>query len=255
MNDDFVHLVSGEQPARFLREALQKLGRGELVLVPRDWLSEGPLQDVDAGAASRRDWYRRIGAELPEEGLEELDDAEVWTTLSRSACRVMLWHGPHAAERILALRACWHLRDEPERVCEVALVAGSRSPAFYGMVGMVAPKGLIDAWELRANVADVPARAKRWEELRDEPGDWLRVLEGEEMRRLPVTAYDEHLIAACADGWTQSILTLAKVLACNPVGYSLLRWRIRELIAAGRLEARGERTEHGLPAEVLAVEG
>jgi hypothetical protein len=223
-----------------------------------DSLSEGPLHDVDAGGALRRDWYKRINPQLSDEDLQLLDDSELWERVRTSSGHVVLWHGPHPVERIVALRACWHLRDQSDRVYEVAISpsgaqwkSGQKRPAFHDSIPIAGPSAAIQAWDGLAKVADVPARAKRWEELRDQPGDWIRVLDGADIVALPVTAYDAALVDACEGGdWTEPLKILGKVTTDQPLGFALVTWRIRELHWTGTLEGRGELTEEGLPAEV-----
>jgi hypothetical protein len=256
--DEFVHLASGEQAAEVVRETLRRLGRQEPVIAMRDAFAEGPLGDVDEGAASRTEWYRRIHAELRAEELPG-DDTDLWERVRAASAGVMLWHGPHPVERIFAMRACWHLRDEPERVYEVALSASGRKwqgverPAFYDAVAIAGPKVTVPAWDQRATVVDVSERAKRWEELRGQPGDWIRVLEGETIVPLPVTAFDAAIVGACSGAWSDSLQLAGRIIALNPIGFSLLTWRVRELLRSGTLEGRGDRNRIGLPAEVRPV--
>jgi hypothetical protein len=82
-------------------------------------------------------------------------------------------------------------------------------------------------------VIDVADRAKRWEELRGEPGDWIRVLDGEAVVSLPVTAFDAAIVETCGQGWMDSLRLAGRIIAENPIGFSLLTWRIRELLRAG----------------------
>jgi hypothetical protein len=260
MATTFLHLASGPQAGEVIEETLRRLGRHEAVIAMRDSFAEGPLGDVDQGAASRVDWYKRINPELPEEELLLLGDSDLWEEVRRSPADVMLWHGPHPVERIFAIRACWHLRERPGRVHEVALPPSGRHwrsgrrPAFYDAIAIGGPNETVPAWDLRAKVTDVSARAKRWEELRAQSGDWIRVLDGEAIVQLPVTAYDAAIVDACADGsWTDSLLLTGRIIADNPIGLSLLTWRIRELLGAGALEGRGERNRIGLPSEVRPV--
>ena len=253
--EEFVHLASGVQAREVVRETLRQLGRHEAVIGMRDSFTEGPLADVDAGAASRTEWYRRINPGLPPEELPD-NDADLWDRLRVSSAGVMLWHGPHPVERIFAIRACWHLRNEPKRVYEVALSPagqqwrGVERPAFYDAVAIAGPKATIPAWAQRAKVIDVSERAKRWEELRGQPGGWIRVLDGEAIVALPVTAFDDAIVKACAGEWTDSLHLTGRIIAENPLGLSLLTWRIRELLRSGTLEGRGDRNRIGLPAEV-----
>lgn len=256
---EFVHLAGSEQAAGVVQETLRRLGRHETVIGMRDSFADGPLGDVDAGAASRTEWYRRISP-----ALEELpgDDADLWERMRGSGAPVMLWHGPHPVERIFALRACWHLRDAPERIYEVSLSPGSRlgpgggtRPAFYDAVAIAGPKATILAWDQRAKVIDVSQRAKQWVELRVQPGDWIRILDGETVVALPITAFDAAVVEACSGEWTASLGLTAKIIAENPIGLSLLTWRIRELLRTGLIEGRGDPNQIGLPAEVRAPSG
>jgi hypothetical protein len=223
----------------------------------RDSFTEGPLGDVDTGAASRTEWYRRINPAL--EAVPG-DDANLWERVRSSGAPAMLWHGPHPVERIFVLRACWYLRDAPERVYEVSLSPGDRQstgggerPAFYSAVAIAGPKVTVPAWDHRAKVIDVSERAKRWEELRDQPGDWIRILDGETVVALPVTTFDARVVEACSREWTASLRLTAAIIAENPIGLSLLTWRIRELLRSGAIEGRGDPNQIGLPTEVRTL--
>ena len=238
-----------------VEETLRRLGRNETVLGMREGLAAGPLHDVDSGAASRVEWWTRILGEV-EPGAPTFDDSDLWAHVRVASEPVVLWHGPHPGERLFVLRACWHLRDQADRVHEVALpVRASRHvPPFYGAVGIVGPDSTTKEWGRLSIVADVAARARRWEELRDQPGDGIRVLQGDDLVQLPVTAFDADLVKACSDGkWSPSLTVVARVLADNPTSDSLLTWRVRELLRTGALEARGDLNRLGLPTEVRPV--
>jgi hypothetical protein len=239
----FLHLASGSSAADVIRETLRRLGRGEVVIGMRDAYAEGPLRDVDEGARSRVEWWSRLrGKPLDAAEAGALNDADIGAQVRVAPDKVMLWHGPHPAERIFALRVCWHLRDQPDRLHEVALPATGRQwkgvlrPAFYDAIPVVGPNETVPAWERRARITDVTARAQRWEELRAQAGEWLRVLDDEEIVHRPVTAYDAELLA-CAHEWTESMLVIGRVLAENPTTDALLCWRIRELLRAGARDA------------------
>ena len=177
-----------------------------------------------------------VKATLADLGRDErwLDDSDIWARVRGSDVDVMLWHGPHPAERIFALRACWHLRDRPERLHEVALHATGAK--WRGGIA-------------RTRVSDVAARAKRWEELRSKSGDWIRALDGDDIIELPLTAFDDAILAE-ARTWTESKKVLGMILASNAIGFALLTWRIRELVRDGSLESRGGANDFGLPAEL-----
>ena len=259
----FLHLTSGSAAANVIRETVSRLERDEVVIGMRYPLAEGPLQDADEGASSRVEWWSRLhGKPLDADAARECDDVDIWTQVRAAPDDVMLWHGPHPEERIFALRACWHLRDQPERVHEVMLppsatrwTTGVR-PAFYDAIPIVGPDVTVQAWDRRAKVVDVTARARQWEELRGRPGEWVRVLDGESVVHRPITAYDAELLQALRnDEWTRSLKIVGTVLAANAVTGSLLYWRVRELLRAGTLEGRGDENQIGLPDEVRRVTG
>jgi hypothetical protein len=200
------------------------------------------------------EWYKRIEADIDDAALSSfIDDADIWARVRNSDVDVVLWHGPHPNERIFALRACWHLRDRADRLHEVARPArkfpSGIPPQFYDMVSISDPDVLVKAWKTRSRVADVATRAKRWEALRDESGDCVRVLDDDEIVRLPLTAFDG-LILGDARTWTESQKVLGTILAGNAIGFAFLRWRIRELLRDGSLESRGEMNRLGLPTDV-----
>jgi Domain of unknown function (DUF1835)/Protein of unknown function len=256
----FIHLASGDEAAEVVEETLRQLDRHETVIAMVDAFTEGPLSDVDSGAELRTEWYKRLQPELPVDELPG-DDSDLWEEVRARSEDVVLWHGPHPIERIFALRACWQLRDMPERLYEVALVAtgqpwrgGRERPAFYDAVPIAGPTATVPAWSQRTKVIDVSERAERWEKLRSEPGEWIRVLDGETIRHLPVTAFDTRLAESCRlDEWTASRLIVGQVLAAHPIGLSLLVWRVRELLREGKLEGRGEDRGIALPAELRSV--
>lgn len=260
-NQRFVHLTSGLGAAAIVTQALQRLGRDEPVVSMRDDYAEGPLEDADLGAASRVEWWSKLrGAPLDLDEAQQFDDSDVWAQLRATDEDVLLWHGPHAMERIFALRACWHLRDQPHRVHEVAVPASGAlwadgvRPAFYDAVALLDLSEAEAAWAHRAKVDDVGDRARRWEELRDRDGEWIRILDEERIVLLPITAYDTKLVAACRKAdWTRSRYVLGSVLADHATSEELLCWRIRELVRTGLMEGREVDAEMNLPGEVRPV--
>ncbi|MBI2389521.1 MAG: DUF1835 domain-containing protein [Deltaproteobacteria bacterium] len=258
----FVHLTSGEAAAEVISETLKLLGRDEPVLAMRDDYAEGPLRDADDGAASRVEWWTKLrGAPLEPDEARRFDDADLWAQVRAGDEDVLLWHGPHAMERIFALRACWRLRDQPERVHEVAVMASGASwggverPAFYDAITVADAQEAAAAWNRRAKVVDVDDRARRWEELRAREGEWIRVLDGEAIVHLPVTAFDEELLVVCKNGdWTNARRVLGALLADHPMSPELVCWRVRELVRAGVMEGRGHDDAMNLPREVRSAD-
>src|SRR6185437_4284156 len=207
-----LHVAAGPSAAEAVQAALKLLEREEVVLCTRDALAEGPLGDVDAGAQRRAEWWSRVGPDpLDDREARELDDTDLWDEVRAAPGGVVLWHGPHPGERLFALRACWHLRDQPQRVWEVRRAPRSSRkladlPTFYAAVAISTAEELVDAWTGRSRIADVGARAAQWETLRAQPGDWIRTLDGDAIVQHPVTRFDDDLVGACSShGWTNAI--------------------------------------------------
>lgn len=259
----YLHLLSDACSADLIAQLLPRLGCDDPVLGMCGVLADGPLCDVETGGASTLAWWSKVhGAPLEPEHVRDLVDDDRWATVRRSGSNVMVWHGPHPAERLFALRVCWQLRAQPERVFEVAIAATGETwrrrprPAFYDAAGLLDVETSKLAWGRRAKVEDVAARARRWEELCSRTGEWIRVLDGEEIVHLPTSAYDEELVRACsASAWTSSRKVVCSVLAENPTGTALLGWRVRELLGRGVLEGRGSKSDFddSLPSELRVI--
>lgn len=239
-----------------MREALKTLERKERVVHAVDGLGIGPLQDIDDGATSRVAWCAKLeGKSRPHEMLVNSTNSQLWSFLTGAKNPIVVWHSPFPSERLVALRLCWRLRKQPQRVYEVKLPRGDnpRLPAFYGAVGIVGPAKLAAAWATHRRIRDVAGRAKRWAAIRSRRGEWIRHLAGDRVVHLPITAYDDKLVDACGEGWSSSSLVLARVLAYVPAGDAILRWRVRELLRMGHLEGKGPPSDLGLPKEVRVV--
>ncbi len=252
----FLHLGSVQAAADVISEGLRRLGRDEPVIGWPDNLTEGPLRDVDENGALRGGWYQKLHGTAAEEEGTWFASPGIWDQVVSSSANVVIWHGDHPMDRLFALRACWHLRSEPERVFEVVIPPhllrsgelghpGGRSVAVRG------PDIVAAEWERRRKVTDVSERAGLWEKLRDREGEWVRVLDGEDIVELPVTCFDGQLTAECGEGgWRASLSVVATLLATTTAGYDLIIWRLRQLVLDGILEARGPQNQVALPEEL-----
>ncbi len=252
-HEDFLHLTSLASSAEHVRLALKEVGRNERVVHARDGLGVGPLAGIDRSSKSRITWWSKLeGPKLTAQEARWIDESALWASLKRSKKRVVVWHSSFPGERLVALRLCWHLRAQPERVYEVKLPPRDSAylPAFYGAVGIVGPDALADAWPRHRRVRDVAGRANRSAALRARPGEWIRHLAGDRVVELPITAYDEPLIRACQEGWRSSTSVVGTVLAGVPAGTEILCWRVRTPLESGRLEGRGRQSRLRLPKEI-----
>ncbi len=249
----FLHLGSEPVSVERIGDGLRKLGRDEMVLGPKENITEGPLRDVDGTGELRRHWYEKL---LGPYGMDDKSwflSPGLWNSVVESEADVVIWRGQHPMEWLLALRACWHLRAQPHRVFEVVLPIGKGWPHPAGeCVAIKGPDAVVAEWPNRRKVLDVEKRAARWEALRDHEGEWVRVLEGEEIVELPVKCFDEQIIEQCADEKRrESLFVVGKLLATTTATYALVVWRIRQLLLEGVLEAKGDLNRISLPEQLL----
>ena len=176
-SDTFMHLTSCEGAAEVIEETLRRLGRSETVVSMRDIFNEGPLHDIDAGGASRIAWWTRIhgDAVVKEVEPEIFDDSDLWDAVRAQTADVVIWHGLHPMERVFELRACWQLREQPERVHEShSFRAGGPGSQGHGSPSATVFRSSARRDRRRGRTAfrSPTSRrdARRWQELRDVPG-------------------------------------------------------------------------------------
>jgi hypothetical protein len=251
----FLHLASGEGAANGVRSALASLGREEAVLHSVDGIAEGSIIDVDLGGASRVLWWGRVnGRPLSVDEARKLDERPMWERVRSHTGCIVVWHGPIHVDRLLRMRAAWHLRGDPRRLFEVALLSASESrPPFHGAVGLTSPRALASRWSSLQQVSGVAMLADRWAELRDQEADRIRRLQGDDIVEYPVTACDADLVATATASWSTSARVIGHTLAEQPLSYGFVAWRLRELLLSGVMEGRGDVDEWGVPVDLRAI--
>lgn len=237
--------------AGHVRALLRGLGRDEEVIGWNDAWQVGPLHRIDRGGDDRARFWRTLSEGVPDLTPASFDDTAVWARLRDDVRSVIVWHGPHPAERLLMLRTCHALRAHPRRLWEVALpyVRGRSLPRFYGAVALNGDK-LLAAWPKRTRIRDVHRRAATWRSITDRPGDWLRELRHDRVVHRPLDVHDGALVAATRGRWIAVARVIGHVLVDAPLSDLFLNWRIRQLLASGALVGRGWHERFGLPAEL-----
>lgn len=238
----FLHVVPDAHMQELMSEVLERAGRDEPVVRTSAALNIGPLADVDDGMALRIAWWEELVGVFDEDAHAHLgNDCDAWTRILDDDRPVLVIHGPHPGERLLALRTCWQLRHAPHRVFEVALPVVKRKsmPDFFSMAGMRNVDELIRALTTARHVEDVAERAATWERIRSDSGNGTRALVNERLVELPVDAYDGLLLASVAADWTLLRRAMVAVITDNPIGTNIVAARIQHLIATGVLEGEG----------------
>ncbi|MGC4009086.1 MAG: DUF3658 domain-containing protein [Pseudomonas sp.] len=241
-----LHLVCGDGAADALRRAVEAgvLTEKKIRVMPDD-LAVGPLSDVDNPPCQQRAafWHELGGDALREREIAIEMATEVNWLSSPDVGSVTLWHGDSASEQLLLRRVCALL---PANIILRSVGAGSgqcRSEDRHA-IAMLKPvelaNALADSHELDAA------------ERQNLAADWQRVLaENAELRlwldgQLSGAGYahiDRILLDSASESWrpVQSLIgpTMAYVDGLF-VSDLLAAWRLREQVAAGALELRGD---------------
>ncbi|CAB3779988.1 hypothetical protein LMG28688_00942 [Paraburkholderia caffeinitolerans] len=262
-----IHLIHGEPAAAALLQALEAreasrgsetagaAGTAAHVIALADDLTAGPLRDIDEagdpGAAQRAAFWQRLG------GVSETlvqDDCMALAALEADDSHVVIWHTPDAADQLALRRACYRLRNAPQRLNEVRLAAGDLAgPPDATAARLLAH--LPDAAPI--SVLRITRLALEWQEAKFANG---------EMRRWRNNTFTsgtwadldtlilEILGAATLEGAHARPGTAGTPwLACDTLGAALVRrgagftvgeplvlWRLRELATAGELRLRDD---------------
>lgn len=241
-----LHLVCGDGAADALQRAVAAgvLTEKKIRVMPDD-LAVGPLSDVDAPPCLQRAafWHELGGDALREREIASEMAAEVNWLRSPDAAIVTLWHGDSASEQLLLRRVCALL---PAHVTLRSVGAGSgqcRSEDRHA-IAMLKPEELANALA-GSHELDAAERQRLG-------ADWHRALaENAQLRlwldgQLTGAGYahiDRILLDSASESWrpVQSLIgpTMAYVDGLF-VSDLLAAWRLREQVAAGALQLRGD---------------
>jgi hypothetical protein len=241
-----LHLVCGDGAADALRRAVEAgvLVEKKIRVMPDD-LAVGPLSDVDTPPCEQRAafWHNLGGDVLRYRELAIEMATEVNWLHSPDASAISVWHGDSASEQLLLRRLCALL---PASIPLRSIGAGSgqcRCDDRHA-IAMLKPEELASALAA-SHELDAAERQRLGEE-------WRAALAANAPLRLWLdghlssTGYehiDRILLDSASDSWrpVQSVIgpTMAYVDGLF-VSDLLAAWRLREQVAAGALELRGD---------------
>jgi hypothetical protein len=254
-----IHLTNGDVAADSLRAALQQAGRDERVQALRDDLAVGPLRGVDDTPGVRAEFWQRVmdgsrrdGA--PRDLLREFaDEAAALEQITADTSQVVLWHGESAADQLTLRRACYHLRNSPQRLNEVRLsIRDITDPGAFAhsradhatSVGMFAPEVLQTRLPDVApiSVLRISRLALEWQEVKQANGETRRWRDNT-FTSGAFADLDVLILEQASDAW-QPASRIGAQLMSTELGFlvsdSIVLWRLRELAASGRVCLRGD---------------
>ncbi|MBN3858392.1 DUF1835 domain-containing protein [Paraburkholderia sp. Ac-20340] len=258
-----IHLIHGEPAAAALRQAL--LAReaacptaaqsASQVIALADDLTVGPLRDIDEaanpGAAQRAAFWQRVDGECNEAGVLHTlaqQDCTALAALEAGNANVVIWHTPDAADQLALRRACYRLRNAPQRLNEVRLtaadLAGSPDEAAARLQARVPDAAPI-------SVLRITRLALEWQEAKFANGETRRWRDNT-FTSGTLADLDTQILDILGEAAPPAAAS-APWLACDTLGAALVRggagftvgepvvlWRLRELAAAGELRLRDD---------------
>jgi hypothetical protein len=249
-----IHITNGDVAADSLRKALNRAGRTDAVLALRDDLAVGPLQGIDDTPQVRADFWQRVSSDATRDFVGEFKaQAADLQAVAEATTHVVVWHGQSAADQLTLRRACFHLREMPQRLNEVRLSiddltgdasAPLRRPDQATSVGMFAPELLLSRLLSAApiSVLRIGRLALEWQEVKLADAE-LRRWRDNTFASGAFAELDALIFERAVEGWQPAGRVAASVMAADSgllISDSLVLWRLRELAATGQLQLRGE---------------
>lgn len=242
-----LHLVCGDYAARSVRAAL---GETAQIVVLRDDLAVGPLDDIDDAAPEKRArfWQEVLSKQEPMLPAMAGENAACRKLQEASSC--IVWVGNDCAEQLMLHRIAWYCRDATTQLAVIDF--GSENPAEKSSVALMTREKLAEyAATPRFLEQDERLRlAGAWERIRRHGGG-VRFWRDRSVEFHPTECLDRRIVAAVSGEWQPVRPLLGRLMDAEKflfVTDAFLAWRLRTLAASGVLNWRGE----GMEADVCA---
>jgi uncharacterized protein DUF3658/uncharacterized protein DUF1835 len=247
MSEAALHIVVGHSAGGCLRQAVRQARLKAQVIAIGDDFSIGPIDPPDPKL--RAAWAERELGFTPDEG-SWVAKASTFSdsALSASGPRV-IWVMRRAAHEYAGfLELLWRLGDEAVEVVDLTDVEiewgnGTREP--LRSTGELHPDRIREnaLWNRATPLAPaVRARYREmWRKLRAENAPF-RVVADQDLVSAPISFFDELLMSCAGTEWQKTAHVLGDAISKydGSVGDLVLLGRVRSLVAAGSLEARGD---------------
>ena len=247
MSEATLHIVIGDSAGGSLRQALKAAGQKAQVIAICDDLSFGPIDPPNPEL--RATWAERELGFTNDEGRWLAEAAAFWASALSASGRRMIWVARRSAYEYAGfLELLWRLGDKPCEVVDLTDIEidwrdGTRSP-LRGTGELHADHIRENAlWDRAAPLA--PAARERyremWRKLRAENAPF-RIVADQDLVSAPISFFDELLLSCTGTEWQKTACVIGEAIAKYEasVGDLVLLGRIRALVAAGSLEARGD---------------
>ena len=251
-----VHIVFSDSAAGLLRRALRSAERAEQVLSFPGNLSFGPINPPDCQI--RIEWMRQhLGCSSRDWDWLPAATSEFWSSALSASEPLTVWTSRRTTLEYSGFLE-WVCRcdDRPYNVVDLTdVVAEWRQPDGTSGQELVVSLALLNPDRVQIlsfldRAAPLPAVARdeyrqMWEQLRVENAP-LRIIRGARLQSAPITAFDELLLSCADERWVKTARVIGRALAESWDGDGIqvddlvLGARVPALVAAGRLDGRGD---------------
>ena len=255
-----IHIVFQEADVETLQKsfALDKSLEGDLMLI-RDDYAVGPLQALytPEGIGARRLWWQEVLAGSEYDALTESGKTDDPQTVADLTAR--LQHAPEETVWIWAAQNKHDVSGYYWLVSQLTEFAGRIFILYLNNLPFISEKGTIF---YPVNLFQIPPReflkAKKLArpvtpgEFESDSDEWVRLcgedkkvrlLEGgKKLVQYREDFYDQELLGFVQPGWQKASKVMSQFMqkARHTTGDEFLRWRLKHLIATGRIEYQGE---------------
>jgi hypothetical protein len=259
-----IHVTNGDHAAEILRETLQVARRDERVIALKDDLAIGHLRGIDDTPETRALFWQQVLNEQKVDFISKLREQDMLLReLAQGTGQVVVWHGQSASDQLTLRRVAYTLRNAPQRLNEARLSAddlplvtdGDGTQQRRGRTDGATAVGMFTVAELGAklltaapiSVLRISRLALEWQEVKQINSETRRWRDNTFVSGT-YSDIDETILQIASEGWLEARRLAGQVMGASfgfLVSDAIAFWRCRELVAAGKLEIRGD------PAKII----
>lgn len=268
-----IHIVFNEVEVNLMQEVMTQDGslQGEVILI-RDDYAVGPLEglDTEEGWKARQDWWleKLDGSPYSKETAATIDDRETVKALIEKLNenpeeQVWLWMGQNQHDVCGYYWLMPQLRSFQGRVMVMYM---NNLPCINEKGQLFYPSWLHEIQPREFIKAKILVRPITLSEFEVDPDEWKRLVEensvvrilegGKKIASREADFYDAEIIKNVTTEWQKANRLLTNTLnrMKTKTGDVFLMWRIKELIAAGKLAVTGETSKNWKDFDVKKAE-
>ncbi|TMI71668.1 MAG: DUF1835 domain-containing protein [Bacteroidetes bacterium] len=254
-----IHVVFNESEVDLMKQviALDESLSGEIMQV-KDDLAVGPLSGIDTedGWQARVEWWRGLlqGSPYKESLAGSFDDRQTVNQVKQQLDadndeQVWVWMGQNQHDVCGYYWFMSQFKDYPGRLMVLYMnnlpFINEKGQIFYpSWLSEIQPREFLKARKLARPItpSEYEVDPDEWKKICDENA-MIRLLEGgKKLVSKDETFYDSDVIRNITAEWQKASRVLSNILHRMKIktGDVFIMWRMKELIAAGKIEAMGE---------------